>query len=157
VSWGSKLKISNTTPWGGVDGAGERPHLARHELLDGGDEAVLRDDLKEHARLPDALVLAHLHHRALGRQQRVLERADQRVGTGEAGPRVGRAELFLAELDQRAPGRWPARSGLARSSRLCRPLRSATPRAAASRVMNYWIGDSAPVCISAQAAAGRAA
>jgi hypothetical protein len=103
VSSGSKLKTSKTTPGPGVDGAGERPDLAGHELLDGGDEAGLRRDLKEYAGLTDPLVLAHLDHRALGRQQRVLERADQRVGPGEVGPRVGwaAAELLLVQLDHR--------------------------------------------------------
>jgi hypothetical protein len=44
------------------------------------------------------MVLAHLDHPALGRQQRVLERADQCVGPGEVGPRVG-VRAFASAID----------------------------------------------------------
>jgi hypothetical protein len=48
----------------GIDGAGECAHSAGYELLDGGDEFVLRGDLKEHARFAHAVVIADLHRRA---------------------------------------------------------------------------------------------
>ena len=72
--------------------------------FDGGDEELRGRRLQERALLADALVLAHRDHRPLGRQQRVVEHADERVAPGELGPGMGRAaaELLLVEPDHRA-------------------------------------------------------
>src|SRR5690242_6870867 len=87
-------------PW--VRGAGERAYLAADDFLDGFDEQSCGGRLQEGPRLAYALVLAHVDHGSLGGQQSVLERADQRVMSGEIGPRMGRAaaELLLVELHQ---------------------------------------------------------
>jgi hypothetical protein len=67
----------------GIARAGERAHGASGNRLDRLDELRGGRDLEEQARLADALLLAHVDHLALGREQRVVHDAQQRVGAGE--------------------------------------------------------------------------
>src|SRR5215213_6537496 len=82
-----------------VDAALERAHLAPRDLLDRLAEFPDRGVLEEHARVAQALVLAHLHEVALGRGQRLLQHTDYGVRTGPVrpSPRGAAAEQLLVE------------------------------------------------------------
>src|SRR4051794_2867832 len=96
---GHEDEVLDDDPVVGVRGAGERADGAPGDGLDGGDELLGGRDLEEHPRLADALLLAHLDHRALGGKQRVVHDAEQRVGAGEVALRLRRAaaELLLVQ------------------------------------------------------------
>src|SRR3954468_17044466 len=81
-----------------VDGAGEGPHLASRDPLDGLDELPHGRVLEEQPRLAQPLVLGHLEQGGLRRRGAVLEHdAEDVTGPRRAGGRRATPELVFEQ------------------------------------------------------------